>query len=172
MPGFIESNITLNFSDSNFFRFEACDGYRSLSGHSFKEMDACWLDLATNTYWLFELKDFTAASLGSSQNIEQRTQNIFKKCVDSLCMFLSSVNGYPYARYLNSCFPLPPPNALTEFKFITVVHCNPGQESDVQLIHNSFRNKFRPYAELFNVSHYAVLEHSSAIRNLQNNMVQ
>lgn len=171
MPGFTESNITLNFPDTNFFRFATCGGYAALSGNYFKEMDACWFDANNNLYWLIELKDFTSAALGTPQNVEARVQNIFKKAVDSLCMFLSSKHNYPYSTNLNSCFPVPP-NSATQFKFIIIVHCNTAQVADVQLIHNSFRNKFKPYAELFGIAHYGVVEHSSAIRNIPNNMIQ
>jgi hypothetical protein len=52
MPGFTESNITLNFPDANFFRFADCDGYATLSGNYFKEMDACCFDTGDNLYWL------------------------------------------------------------------------------------------------------------------------
>ena len=37
MPGFTESNITLNFPDANFFVFATCEGYTALSGNHFKE---------------------------------------------------------------------------------------------------------------------------------------
>ncbi len=172
MHGFTESSITLNFPDANFFRFADCAGYTALSGNHFKEMDACWFDKGGNLYWLIELKDFTSASLGTPQNVEARAWNILKKAVDSLCMFLSSKHTYPYAANLNPCFPVPLPNNTTQFKFITVVHCNTAQAPDIQLIHNSFRAKFKPYAELFGITNYAVIEHSSAIRNIPNNMIQ
>lgn len=173
MPGFTESKIKLHFPDANFFRFAHCKGYTALSGNYFKEMDACWFDTESNLYWIIELKDFTLdAALDIPQNVDARVQNIFKKAVDSLCMFLSSKHGYPYSENLNPCLPIPLPNNTTQFKFITVVHCNAAQAADVQLIHNSFRNKFKPYAELFGITHYAVVEHSSAKTIIPNNMIQ
>jgi len=87
MPGFTESSITLDFPDSNFFRFSNCRGYTALSGNNFKEMDACWYDTTSNLYWLIELKDFTSAALSTSQNVEDRAWNLLKKAVDSLCIF-------------------------------------------------------------------------------------
>ena len=171
MPGFTESNITLNFPDTNYFRFESCAGYTALSGNHFKEMDACWFDTGGNLYWLFELKDFTLADLTTNQNIESRTWNLVKKAIDSLCMFLSSKHHYTYQANLNPCLPAPP-NLTTQFKFISIIHCNAGQAADVQLIHNSFRNKFKPYAEMFGIANYGVMAHSSAITNIPNNMVQ
>jgi len=171
MPGFTESNITLNFPDTNFFRFSNCTGYTALCGNNFKEMDACWYDINSNLFWLIELKDFTSATLGSPQNVENRAWNLLKKAVDSLCMFLSSKHAYPYDVNLNPCLPAVP-DAATEFKFITIVHCSTSQATDVQLIHNSFRRKFKPYAELFGITHYAVVEHSTAMRVIPNNMIQ
>ncbi len=171
MPGFTESSITLNFPDTNYFRFSTCRGYTVLSGNNFKEMDACWYDATGNLYWLIELKDFTQAELDNGQNVEDRAWNLLKKAVDSLCMFLSSKHAYPYAINLNPCLPAIP-DLNTEFKFITIVHCDPSQAANVQLIHNSFRRKFKPYADLFGITRYAVLEHSQAIRIIPNNMVQ
>jgi hypothetical protein len=170
MSGFTESNITLDFPDANYFRFSNCRGYTALNGNNFKEMDACWYDNVGNLYWLIELKDFTSASLGSPQNVEARAWNLLKKAVDSLCMFLSSKHSYAYGVDLNPCLPAIP-NSSTEFKVITIVHCNISQVADIQLIHNSFRRKFKPYADLFGITKYAVLEHSSAIRIIPNNMV-
>lgn len=172
MPGFTESSITLQFPDANFFRFSTCTGYTTLSGNNFKEMDACWYDSNSNLYWLIELKDFTSATLSSHQNVEDRAWNLLKKAVDSLCMFLSGKHSYPYGiSSLNPCFPATP-DAATTFKFITVVHCNASQAADIQLIHNSFRRKFKPYADLFGITNYAVIEHSAAREIIPNNMVQ
>jgi hypothetical protein len=64
------------------------------------------------------------------------------------------------------------PNTTTELKLITIIHCSLAQSADIQLINNSFRRKFKPYADLFGITHYAVLEHSAAIRLIPNNMIQ
>ncbi|MFN0036810.1 MAG: hypothetical protein ACKVUS_17245 [Saprospiraceae bacterium] len=171
MPGFTESSITLNFPDNNFFRFSTCQGYTSLSGNHFKEMDACWYDAAGNFYWLIELKDYSLASIAAAETIEQKAWDIVKKAVDSLSMFLSSKHRYGYAANLDPCFPKAP-DAKTQFKFVTIVHCDTSQIGDVQLLHNSFRSKFKPYANLFGINYFAVVEHTQAMRNIPNNMVQ
>jgi hypothetical protein len=171
MPGFTESNITLNFPDTNFFRFANCAGYATLSGSHFKEMDACWFDSNSNLYWLFELKDYSVASLASSETIEKKSRDIVKKEIDSLCMFLSGKHTYPYAASLNPCFPSPP-NSGTQFKFVTIIHCNSEQRVDSQLLNEKFKNKFRPCAQLFGITNYSVIEHSAAVRNFPNNIVQ
>ena len=99
MPGFTESNITLNFPDNNFFRFANCPGYRSLSGYSFKEMDACWYDESCNELWLFELKDFSFASL-DSRTIKEKSWELINKAVDSLAMLLSLKHHYTFVKDL------------------------------------------------------------------------
>jgi len=171
MPGFTESNITLNFPDANFFRFASCPGYMALSGDYFKEMDACWFDIGSDLYWLIELKDFSVATLTTPETIEKKSWDIVKKALDSLCMFLSTKHVYPYAADLNSCFPNPLPSNTTQFKFVTIIHCDPSQKADVQLINEKFRRKFKPYAILFGINYYSVVEHSIAIRIIPNNMV-
>jgi hypothetical protein len=172
MPGFTESSITLNFPDTNFFRLADCAGYRKLSGNNFKEMDACWYDSTSDIYWLIELKDFSAAALNLPENISQRSWDMLKKAIDTLFMFLCVKHNYGYSQQLVPCFSQSATfTQQTEIKIVNIVHCDPAQIPDVQLLHNDFRNKFKPYAELFGVRHYAVMEHSSAIRNLPNNMV-
>lgn len=171
MYGFTESNITLHFPDSNFFRFSTCGGYTAQSGNHFKEMDACWYDADDNIYWLIELKDFSLASLTTPDTIEKRSWDMVKKAVDSLCMFLSSKHDYPYSANLNSCFPFIP-NHTTQFKFVTIVHCDQTQKPDVQLLNERFRDKFKPYAALFGVINFSVVEHSAAMKIIPNNMVR
>ncbi len=170
MPGFAESNITLNFPDNNYFRFSTCKGYIALKGNNFKEMDACWYDQANNTYWLIELKDYTKATL-DTLTINKKTWDIVKKAIDSLCMFLSSKHAYPYSGKINPGLPFIP-NSDTQFKIFTVVHCDNSKKQDVQLIHNYFRTRFKPYADLFGIIHYGVIEHSKAIQEIPFNIVQ
>ncbi len=170
MPGFKESNITLEFPDENFFRFSSCAGYKVLSGNHFKEMDACWYDSVSNSYWLIELKDFSLASLTTPDTIEKKSWDMVKKAIDSLCMFLSSKHFYPYAASLNPCFPFVP-DSRTQYYFITIVHCDNSQKPDIQLLNEKFRRKFSPYAKLFGITNYSVMEHSTAIRVIPNNMV-
>jgi len=171
MPGFTESNIILNFPDTNFFRFSACEGYRVLSGNHFKEMDACWHDTTGDIYWLIELKDYSLANIAAATTIESKVWDLVKKAVDSLSMFLSTKHSYPWftAKYPN--LPYTPANA-TIMKFITVVHCDTHQRADVQLMNDSFKNKFKPYAELFGIQYYSVVNHTSAKAIVPNNMIQ
>ncbi|AYL93915.1 hypothetical protein [Mucilaginibacter celer] len=169
MPFLTESNITLTFPDANGLRIANCNGYKALSGFSFKEMDACWYEQNSNTYWLFELKDFSSAAL-DKKSIEERSWDIAKKAYDSLCFFLSSKNQYPFAVDIDPCLPYVP-DVNTEFKFVTIIHCDSSQRAGVQLINEKFRNKFKPYAELFNISYYAVVEHSRAIRMIPHGIV-
>lgn len=171
MPGFTESNITLDFPDNNFFRFADCGGYSKLSGNNFKEMDACWHSAADNVYWLIELKDFTA-DLTSGSSIEARVWDIVKKAVDSLLLFLSAKHAYLYGETdLLPCMPIAPDGA-TRFCLFTVVHCPIAKRADIQLLHNSFRTKFMPYAKLFGIANYGVLEHTQAMRVVPYNIVK
>jgi hypothetical protein len=171
MQTFTESNITLDFPDTNYFRFADCSGYKALSGHSFKEMDACWCDKINNIYWLIELKDYSLATLTTSESIDKKSWDIAKKAYDSLSMFLAVRHGYTYAANLIPCFPVIP-DGETEIKIITIIHCDDAQKSDVQLLHNAFRQKFKPYADLFGIKNYGVIEHSKAITVIPNGIIK
>lgn len=170
MPGFTESSITLNFPDNNFFRFETSPGFKKLSANHFKEMDACWYDTNLNVFWLIELKDFSLATLTNNENIEKRVFNILKKAIDSLCMVLSRKHKYSYSSNFNSCI-LDLINETTEFKIITVVHCNESQKADVQLINEQFKLRFKPYATLFGNIKHSVLEHDRAKNIIPYNII-
>jgi hypothetical protein len=169
MPGFTESNITLEFPDTQFFRFQDCPGYQKLSGYHFKEMDACWVDKNTNTLWVIELKDFSLATgLNKAATIEEKTWELVKKAVDSLVMLLSIRHQYPYG--VQDFAPCLPNGISSEhmqtYKLITIIKCSSSQEADVQLINNSFKSKFKAYAQLFGINSYTVLSHASAQRQL------
>jgi hypothetical protein len=170
MPGFTESNITLNFPDNNYFRFADCEGFKTLSGNYYKEMDGCWYDAVENTYWLFELKDYSLAAIDANENIDSRAWDITKKAIDSLLMFLSNKHNYPFGSNFDPCFP-EKPNNLTRFKLVTIVHCNAHQKESVQLINEKFRSRFKSYALLFGIEYYSVVEHSIAIRIIPDNMI-
>lgn len=163
MNGFTESNITLTFPDSAFFRLGECHGYKKLSGHHFKEMDACWYDAENDEYWLIELKDYTTVVMPIS--IEDKSWDIARKAIDTVCMFLSSKHNYPFAiQHLNPCFSGVIPLDTTKFRLVTIVHCNYSQKDEISLLNDSFRNKFKPYAELFGIQYYGVTEHTKARR--------
>jgi hypothetical protein len=131
------------------------------------------LDKSKNVYWLIELKDFSFTNPHQEVKIKQKTIDLVKKAVDSLCMFLSSKHSYPFAKAkINPCMRLSIPDDLTQFNFVTIIHCDQSQKADIMLINEQFRSRFKPYAELFGIKYYAVVEHSSATKFLPNNMVQ
>jgi hypothetical protein len=57
-----ESNITLNFPDNNYFRFQDCEGYRQIQ-QNFKEMDICWYNQSNDVLYIIELKNWRDGKL-------------------------------------------------------------------------------------------------------------
>lgn len=168
MPQFTESSITLDFPDDNHFRFANCRGYQELSGFSFKEMDAGWFDVQENICWLFELKDYSIANIDDQNSIDKRVLDLLKKSVDSLSMMLSAKHQYTHGQTkISPCFPENFPNETTVFKFINIIHCDPSQKAAVPLINERYRNRFKPYAMLFGINTYSVIEHSSAAVHIE-----
>lgn len=166
MSSITESNITLDFPDERFFRLESCPGYRKLSGYHFKEMDVCWYDHAQQLYWLIELKDYSLGNLDSSSSIEKKAMDLVKKSVDTVSMFLAMQHQYPYAAHLLPCVPDGNIPSDIRLKLLSIIRCESSQRPDVQLLNNAYRNRFKPYAELFNIRHYTVAEYSAAVRLL------
>lgn len=115
----IEGSFTLNFPDSNYFRFESCQGYKDIQDN-FKEMDACWYDIANDILYLIELKDWKDGKLVeendpnfSVQQIQEMKRgisqyhihNLVKKSIDSVSMIMSVLLGKPYATNIQMCMP-------------------------------------------------------------------
>ncbi len=78
MP-YTESGITLHFPDNNYFCFENCTLYQKYSGNHFKEMDACWIDVANKTFYLIELKDHTNANLNQTETLNKIVELVKKQ---------------------------------------------------------------------------------------------
>ncbi len=166
MAAISESKITIEFPDKFHFRLEKCKAYTNLSGNHFKEMDICWYEVNECKYWLIELKDYTDTNTEIEANLKLRVMNLLKKAVDSLSIFLASKHNYFYAEEINKCLPFTP-EADTEFKFLTIIHCKESQKTDVQLMHNLFRDMFKPYAVLFGIKEYGIIEHESAQKKIK-----
>ena len=130
-----ESNITLNFPDDNYFRFENCQGYKDIQ-NNFKEMDACWYDQAKDILYIIELKDWHDGKLKEENdpNVSQeviaenkkgiskyRINVLLKKSIDSLSMFLSILLDKQYASKIQSCMPFSITN-VTKIKLLSIIN--------------------------------------------------
>nr|WP_321356675.1 hypothetical protein [uncultured Draconibacterium sp.] len=148
--GFTESNITLDFPDNKWFRFEDKSAYQQLSGFSFKEMDACWYDEANQTFYLIELKDFTSGNIENQENATGRVHNLLKKSIDSLQMVLAHQLTTDIGNELeqNMGYTIP---TNTQLVFISIIDINQSQRSDLGFIRDTYKNKFKAYEKLFNL---------------------
>ena len=114
-----ESEITLNFPDNNFFRFEGCKGYKDIQ-HNFKEMDACWYEQEKDILYIIELKNWQNNDLDEESNpnissekiaeikkniTQYRINNLLKKSIDSVSMFMSILLERPYSSNIQECTP-------------------------------------------------------------------
>jgi hypothetical protein len=166
MPGFTESNITLEFPDDLYFRLEKCPAYQKLSGYAFKEMDVCWLDERQNLYWLLELKDFTKAETNDHpESLRKRTDNLIKKSIDTLNLFTAYKHHYQGAASFSSCFNRPYPKDA-KLKLVNIIHCMPSQLPDIQHLNDQYRRGFQAYAKLFDLTHFSVIAYELAKKKL------
>jgi len=159
--GFTESSIRLDFPDEKYFRFEDLDTYRSLSGLSFKEMDACWYDEENKMFYLIELKDFTEANLFEEQSRYGRTFNLLKKSIDSLVMMLSMFLATSKGNELKSEISFDIPKE-TKLYFISILHIKETQRDYLNFIRDKYRNEFIAYAKLFSL-HHTIVSRKKAI---------
>lgn len=159
-----ENGITINFPDKNYFQFEGCQNYTTISGQGVKEMDVCWLDEAQNELWMIELKGFhnpanplhIAPNLDNPDVIEKKLEELFLKSVHSLCMLDNSRSN------TKNCVITGVSN-VTKLKLIHIISLNPQHAHYLIFLNDRLQNKMKPYRAIFNVSSIAVLDHNYAI---------
>ncbi len=170
-----ESLITLNFPDTNFFRFQECRGYKDIQNH-FKEMDACWYDQTTDTLYLIELKNWENNILNeesdpsvSAETIaemkkgitEHRIRELFKKSVDSVCMFMSILLNKPYSSNIQTCSPFTITEA-TQIKLLSIINWTSTDITYISSVKSAYQSRFNSYAKLFNIKTFVVLTKKQA----------
>lgn len=170
-----ESSITLNFSDTNFFRFEDCKGYKDIKNH-FKEMDACWYEQATDTLYIIELKDWGDGKLDEESNAgipkeeierlkrritESRIATLVKKSIDSVCMFMSILLEKPYSSNIQACSPFTI-TKNTKIKLLSIVNWTDNDVTYIDSIYSEYKSRFRPYARLYGIQTFVVMTKEKA----------
>ncbi|MFN0048925.1 MAG: hypothetical protein ACKVOU_07375 [Cytophagales bacterium] len=173
-----ESGITLNFPDSNFFRFQDCQGYTNIQ-ENFKEMDVCWYDVKNDILYVIELKDWGNGILSeekdpsySSEDISKLKKNIsksrievlFKKSLDSVCMFLSIILNKPYSVNIQNCAPFKVTNT-TKIKLLSIINWIDTDTSYISTVHSAYKTYFKPYGKLFGIQSYVVMTKNQAIKS-------
>ena len=170
-----ESNITLTFPDNNYFRFEDCKGHKNLQ--NIKEMDVCWYEQATDTLFIIELKNWGNNNLNeeidstfSPEKIEEmkmgiskyRIDELFKKSVDSVCMFMSILLEKPYSEHIQACSPFII-TRTTKIKLLSIINWTASDSSYISSINTAYKSKFNSYAKLFDIKYYLVITKEKAI---------
>jgi hypothetical protein len=170
-----ESLITLNFPDNNFFRFQDCQGYKDIQNH-FKEMDACWYEQATDTLYLIELKNWGNNILDeesdpsvSAEDIakmkkgitEHRIKELFKKSMDSVCMYMSILLNKPYSSNIQACSPFTI-TETTQIKLLSIINWTNVDTTYISAIKSEYQSRFKSYAKLFNIKTFVVMTKAQA----------
>ena len=169
-----ESGITLNFPDDNFFRFESCQGHRNLQ--NIKEMDACWYEQATDTLYIIELKNWENNNLieehnpnVSAEQIQQmkkgisayRIDELWKKSVDSVCMFMSILLGKPYSATIQACSPFTI-TQTTKIKLLSIINWTSADLTYIANVNSEYKSRFKSYAKLYDIKTFVVMTKSQA----------
>lgn len=170
MNRFTESNITLTFPDRSYFRLSDCTGYKKLSSFHFKEMDVSWYNQSEEKLWLIELKDYTSIS-NEQIDIESRVNELVKKSVDALSMMLCVKHGYAMAAEFDCIVPINL-DGVRRLSLLNVIHLNQSQQTNAALINERYKQKFKAYATLFNISYFGVMSSEQARRKITEFTVQ
>jgi len=171
----VESGVTLNFPDNNFFRFQDCQGYTRIQ-QNFKEMDVCWYDQINDILYIIELKDWGDGSLLEEKDLKftvdmvndlknkisnHRINELFKKTLDSISMFISILLNKPYSVNIQNCSPFTITNNTT-IKLISIINWINPDTTYVSSIHSAYKAYFKPYATLLGIRTYVVMTKTQA----------
>ena len=160
MP-FIESGITIDFPDNNYFQFSDCAAYNLIKSNSVKEMDLCWLEQSKDTLWAIELKTFTDASnvkfinqdLSSDRIAEYWINELYNKSVHTLCMLETNRSN------TKSCL-IDGITNITKIKLVHVINVIPGQESFLLPMKDKLQSLLKPYLAIFKISSVSIIPYS------------
>ena len=170
-----ESSITLNFPDSNYFRFEDCKGYKNIQDN-FKEMDACWYDKAMDILYIIELKDWKDGKLieendpnFSNQKIKEMKEGIsksninilVKKSIDSVSMFMSILLEKPYSSAIQACSPFTI-TKTTKIKLFSIINWTNPDVTYISAVNTEYKSRFKPYAKLYDIQTFMVITKDKA----------
>jgi hypothetical protein len=171
----IESSITLNFPDNNYFRLCDCDGYKAIQNH-FAEMDVCWYDQTSDTLYIIELKNWENNSFAEEsdpnytpdeiQKMKEgisnyRIGNLLKKSVDTTCMFMSILLGKVNGIKIQQCSPFTISNNTT-IKLLSIINWTDIDNTYISNINTQYKSKFNSYAKLFDIKTFLVLPKDKA----------
>ena len=177
MYNMTESSITLNFPDSNFFRFEDCKGYKDIQDN-FKEMDVCWYEEATNTLYIIELKDWKDGKLIEETDLDFPKESIIekkskisisnisilvKKSLDSVSMFMSMLLEKPYSATIQACSPFTI-NKTTKIKLLSIINWTSADQTYISVINSAYKSKFKPYAKLYDIKTFVLMTKQQAMQ--------
>lgn len=171
----VESSISLNFPDNNYFRIGECDGYKSIQ-NNFAEMDACWYDQANDILYIIELKDwgdnklleesdpsYSEAKIAEMKKgiSKYRISNLLKKSVDTTCMYMSILLDKKEGLEIQKCSPFSI-TKNTSIKLLSIINWTELDTSYVSNINTEYKSKFNSYAKLFDIKVFLVLTKTQA----------
>ena len=160
MPIYLESGLTINLPNQDYFRVSDCPTWRKkLNTLSLKEMDFGWWDATTNQLYLLEVKDFTQLDHPKATK-PKKPQDFIKdfvtKATDTLFLlagvWLSSGKGESMKKELIVTCPNFP-TAISKVKLIFVVKTTaPSAGIWIADLQNEIRNQLRGRVILFDLN--------------------
>lgn len=165
MP-FEENGVRVHFPDNNTFRLGDCQAHIVIKGKGVKEMDIGWLDTASNTLWLVELKAFNNPAnilhqpkdLSDQTIVEAVLDELLRKSIHTICQVNTDRAG------TQSCTGQVIAND-TAIKLVHLVRTMPGQDTYLDPMQDSIRAKLSPYIAIYNIDAVAIVSYDFAVAN-------
>ena len=173
---FIESNVQIDLTGRDHFRFSDCPGYQSLNGSGLKEMDVGWMEASSSTggagkLYLLELKNFGLETLTGrgghrypnyAAKAEFIISELVRKSIDSVCMLMAVAASTTYAAQIAPCLPASY-GPRTPIQLVHILHFSPSLLPYLPFINDEVKSRFRPYQKLFDIVSCTVISHAQAV---------
>ncbi len=165
MP-FDENGVRVHFPDNNTFRLGDCPAYIAIKSQCVTEMDIGWLETATNTLWLVELKAFhnpamplyAPKDLSDTAIADKIFDNLLGKSIHTICQVNTNRSN------TQACIGHPIANN-TSIRLVHLVKTMPGQDIYLTPLGDKLRDKLRPYIAIFNIAGVAIVSYDLAVAN-------
>jgi len=167
MTDFTESGLTISLPDGNSFRFQDLSKYTELKGQNLKEVDYCWWDDRTNTFWLLEIKDYS--NLTTAEKLpNDLLETLTNKVTDSLLMLGAAWSNTNTGNSILSELPTifqSFPKSPHKMKIVCVLKLlEHHKKVELGTLKTKFRNRLEGRISLFDLKHVTLTDHETAIQ--------
>jgi hypothetical protein len=167
MTDFTESGLTISLPDGYSFRFQDLSAYTKLKGQNLKEVDYCWWDDHTHTFWLLEVKDYS--NLTTTEKLPNNLlETLTNKVTDSLLILSAAWSNTNTGNSILSELPTifqTFPKSPDKMKIVCVLKLlEHHKKVELGTLRTKFKNSLEGRIALFDLKQVTLTDHETAIK--------